>query len=87
MDEVTFGTSRSLGNRCGANHCRDNIFLSYDARERLNHGERMEDHQSSMLEIPKLLTTPFPANSISQIAREERRSFQWDVKLISTTWV
>ena len=37
-----------------------------------------------MLEISKLLSTLLPANRISQLAWEERGSFQQDVKLIST---
>lgn len=68
MDEVTFGTRQSLGNRCWASHYRDNVFGSENARERLSHGERVEDHQSSRLETSKLPSTLLPAPSISQTA-------------------
>lgn len=40
-----------------------------------------------MLEISERLTTSLPANSTSQIAWEERGTFQEDVKPISTSWI
>lgn len=45
------------------NHFEDGISLSNDAKERLNPGERGEDHQSCMLEISKLLTITLPPYS------------------------
>lgn len=49
------------------NHFGDDISLSSDAKERLTRGERVEDHQSSVLDTCNPPAIPLPPHSVLRL--------------------